>query len=636
MRRYLQPVFIILVLCFGIHASAQDAPFRGMNYQGIARSADGSVLTNQPLLVRLAFSDREEDRQTYYSELHRVTTDELGLFRLIIGRGEPTLENDFSAIPWASKNIWLDLEISSNGPQDFVLVGSTELLTVPYAFYAESTGALVDDDEVDLRSATPGPSILWTTSGNGFTRPPFHFLGNRDNQALVVKTNNERRLVITADGQTRLLYNNSGNEGNYNAYALTIQNSRQGIYIKVNGGRSGETNFMTFADGGPGEGPGMKWGEIEGQTLGELLSSFDYLFRNAIFVIDGIKLAATAIGNGAEAAGEAAAGGASIATIIFAWAAPGWFTAAGADIAKSIILAADAIALAAQAIEFNINAIASVGVTYSSGAGDYAEWLLRTPGEPDMAYGEVVGVHAGKVSRITEGADHYMVVSLRPAVLGNAPIQNREHLYEKIAFMGQVPVRVVGAVEVGDYILPSGKNDGLGMAVSPGELPAGEHHKIVGIAWESAPARPLNTVTIGVGLHRNKLADDVQHIEDKVDRIMTYLTGEGPLHPASDEQLTVASLDDIAPLTTAEANNVLSEEAFEAFLKQEADHIEETFRLVGVALRQKGYDLEKENPQLARIIDDPLTAIRELRKDDSYRAYWQPVEEKIKALQQQN
>lgn len=636
MRRLLQPVFFSLFLCSTVWLSAQSVPFQGMNYQGVARTARGEVMAEQPLLVRLTFSAKEGTGQAYYSELHRVITDELGVFRFVIGRGEATLENSFSDIPWASQNIWLDVEISDGRMNDFQLMGSTELLTVPYAFYAESTAALVDDQELDLRSATPGPSTLWTISGNGFTRPPFHFIGNRDTEPLVVKTHNERRMVITAAGQVRLIYNKNGGEDDYSAYALTLQNSRQGIYIKVNDGRSGKTNFMTFADGGPGEGPGKKWGEIEGQTLEELLSSFNYIFTNAIFIIDGIALVVTGIGNGVEAAGEAAAGGASIATIIFAWAAPGWFTASGADIAKSIASAVDATVLAARAIEYNANAIASVGVSYSSGAGDYAEWLPRMPGEPDMTYGEIVGVHAGKISRITEGADHCMAVSLRPAVVGNAPLSGREHLYEKVAFMGQVPVRVVGAVEAGDYIVPSGKNDGMGIAVAPEELPAGLHHQIVGVAWESASDRAVNTVMTGVGLHHNNLADEVQEIEDKVDRIMAYLTGEGPLHPESDQQVRVASMEEVDPLTAAQSSELLSDEAFDAFLTQEADRIEETFRLVGVALRQKGYDLEKENPQLARIIEDPLTAIRELRKDDAYRAYWQPVEEKIKALQQQN
>ncbi len=635
MRNQITVLLVATILaCIPAGLLAQDAPFVGINYQGVAYDSEGQLMANQPMRVRLSFVSKDQtESQAHYSEVHSVQTDDLGIFRFIIGDGNALGNTSMQDVPWATETIWLNLEISGRNQSAFNLVSSSELQSVPYAFYAETTNELVEDPLLTLRSA---PSIYWTIGGNAETRPPFHYIGTRDDQDLVIKTNGETRLILTSDGQMQILAGVTGGEDDYNAYPLTVQGSDQGIYIKVNGGRSSANNFMTFADGGVAGSPeatgGTKWGEIEGQTVGELLSSFEYIFTNAVFVIDGIGLVATGIGNGAEAAGEAAAGGAAIATIVLAWAAPGFFTAAGADIAKSVALAVDAIALAAQAIEYNANAIASVGVSYSSGAGDYAEWLPRMEGEPDLAYGEIVGIHAGKVSRTTKGADHYKVVSLRPGVLGNAPGDEQEHLYEKIAFLGQVPVRVSGPVQEGDFIVPSGKNDGFGVAVAPEDLPTGDFHKIVGVAWEAAPDRPVNTVLIGVGLHKNRLSGRVQEIENKVDRITAYLKGEAPLHPEGDNRFKQPNIMDNPIDIDRPMEDLFSEELFNEFLEKEEARIKETFRLTEIALRNKGYDF-KNNPQLLEMIHNPIETIKKLRSDSTYNPYWKSVEQKILQLQ---
>ena len=63
----------------------------------------------------------------------------------------------------------------------------------------------------------------------------------------------------------------------------------------------------------------------------------------------------------------------------------------------------------------------------------------------DLYFGDVVGVIGGEVSKEFVYADKFMVVSAAPAMLGNMPQPNSEHLFEKIAFMGQVPVKLRGS-----------------------------------------------------------------------------------------------------------------------------------------------------------------------------------------------
>src|SRR5690606_40935855 len=103
-----------------------------------------------------------------------------------------------------------------------------------------------------------------------------------------------------------------------------------------------------------------------------------------------------------------------------------------------------------------------------TGSGEYDEWLQRAKPDELIQPGDVVGVIGGRISREFTHADRFMVVSTSPLLLGNMPENaEEERLSEKVAFMGQVPVKVMGAVRIGDYILPSGSGDGIAIAVHP-------------------------------------------------------------------------------------------------------------------------------------------------------------------------
>jgi len=604
-------VTLIFTLLFLGGLWAQSVP-QGINYQGVARDEAGMPLANKEVFLRVSLGENVRSVDPFFSENHLVQTNEEGYFQLIIGKGGAD-KGTLSDVPWADKEIWLQIELFDSQYGGFKVASNNQLFAVPYAFHAEKADRLVDDNEVDLRS---GSSIYWTTTGNSNTRPPYHYLGTRDDNSLHFKTNATDRLVVTNTGQVQVFSGVNGGEGDYNAYPLTVQGSDQGIYIKVNGGRSSSNNFVTFADGGnAGElagTSGTKWGEIEGQTLDELLTSFDYIFQNAIFAINIASLVAQSVATGIEVGGLAASG-------LAAGAAVG----AAANVAA---LVAQSISLGLQIGEYNANAIASVGVTYASGSGDYAEWLLRDPESRDLSYGEVVGIHAGKVSLETEGADHFMVVSMRPIVLGNAPQDDEEALYEKIAFMGQVPVRVSGPVALGDYIVPSGNNDGVGIAVHPDDMKAGDYHRIIGVAWEEAPNQPLNFVNVAVGINANDLSQKVEKLNHRVDNIMGYLEGKEPLK--TDNELSQALITNsfMQPQTTM--TKAITDEQFDQFVDQNEGFFKMAFQQAGEQLEAKGYNLDRF-PGLEEMLNDPITFMKAVRRDPNYATQWARVDQQI-------
>jgi hypothetical protein len=138
-------------------------------------------------------------------------------------------------------------------------------------------------------------------------------------------------------------------------------------------------------------------------------------------------------------------------------------------------------------------------VTVSFGA-DYAEFLPRLNPAERIQPGDIVGQYGGRITKQTRGASQVMAVSTSPIVLGNDPGEEARRNYEQVAFIGQVKVRVRGKVQAGDFIVASGLNDGVAVAVSPECISSEQFSQAVGQAWEASSDGGVKLVRTAVGL----------------------------------------------------------------------------------------------------------------------------------------
>ena len=143
------------------------------------------------------------------------------------------------------------------------------------------------------------------------------------------------------------------------------------------------------------------------------------------------------------------------------------------------------------------------GTVYHGSGSDYAEFLPRLDPNEVIEPGDVVGIIGGKVTKKTTGAHYVMPITDRPVVLGNSPLTESEELYEKVAFIGQVSIKIRGPVQVGDYIVPSGLDDGVGLAVSTSNMTPAQYVQVIGRAWESSSEVTVKRVNAAVSLHSN-------------------------------------------------------------------------------------------------------------------------------------
>lgn len=310
--------------------------------------------------------------------------------------------------------------------------------------------------------------------------------------------------------------------GSYVASFVNSTNSN-GISIQLNvPTASSANNFATFL-----RGDGTSIGSIQGQLMSEMLSDKGYLLQMQGLDV-AVSLATIANATGIEATVLAGIGVAAAATSTTPCVGLGvcetvpivsLIVQAGATLVAAIatnITNAVGLAFAVkQKLDFTSNSAKNIGVTYQSGSADYAEWLPKADPAQKLLPGYIVGIKNGLISLNAIGTDKLFVVSTKPLVLGNMPLQGKESTYEKVAFMGQVPVHILGKVNVGDYILPSGNNDGFGKAVSPAKMQPEDYVNIVGMAWSASTNDTYNEINVAIGLNAGDISKVVvqQHTE---------------------------------------------------------------------------------------------------------------------------
>ena len=336
-----------------------------------------------------------------------------------------------------------------------------------------SSNVTITGDTVNIEDAGPGPGVL--------------------------------KLNATANGTVYLGNTNSSIFLPGGHYALGAFDDTGIINVHVPiGGASGtsldqNTSFMNFVDA-----TGGVRGTIQGQSYNDWTTSEDFIF--------------SATGNALTIAQFIIAVALSVATFLCA-ALP---TELPVAICTGVQLISNDVQYAEQIIQWFVQFFeykGNLGVAYSSSSGDYAEYLRRADTSEHLSFGDIVGESNGVISMKTEGAQSVLSISQAPIVLGNTPPKGEERFYNKVGFLGQVPVKVRGEVKEGDFIVPSGFEDGTGIAISPDQITPDQFTRVVGRSWESSKELGIKFITIAAGLNAKAMSEIVSRQQEEIDSL---------------------------------------------------------------------------------------------------------------------
>jgi hypothetical protein len=127
------------ILCIAIASLTQlqaQAP-QGFNYQATVRNSAGDLVVNTNVYFKFNVIQGSQTAVPIFTETHYVPTDDLGQVNLIIGQGTANT-GTFSELDWSLGSYYLGIELNTGS--GYVAMGTTQLLSVPYALYAENSG----------------------------------------------------------------------------------------------------------------------------------------------------------------------------------------------------------------------------------------------------------------------------------------------------------------------------------------------------------------------------------------------------------------------------------------------------------------------------------------------------------------
>lgn len=135
MNKIILTTLTCLLFAFNMFAQAPQK----MTYQAVIRDAGNTLLSNANVGIQISILTGSQTGTAVYIERHTITTNANGLATLSIGDGTP-VAGTFVGIDWSTGSYFVKTETDPTGGTTYSISGTSQLLSVPYALYAESSG----------------------------------------------------------------------------------------------------------------------------------------------------------------------------------------------------------------------------------------------------------------------------------------------------------------------------------------------------------------------------------------------------------------------------------------------------------------------------------------------------------------
>ena len=128
----------LIAIVFTISSAYAQAPHL-MSFQSVVRNSSGTLVTNHAVGVKVSILQGSVSGTAVYTETQTATSNANGLVTLQIGGGT-VVSGTFSTIDWSAGPYFIKSEIDPTGGTSYLVAGTTQLLSVAYALYAEKSG----------------------------------------------------------------------------------------------------------------------------------------------------------------------------------------------------------------------------------------------------------------------------------------------------------------------------------------------------------------------------------------------------------------------------------------------------------------------------------------------------------------
>jgi uncharacterized protein (TIGR02145 family) len=129
-----------------------------MSFQAVIRDASGELVSNSSVELKMSVLQGSVDGMEVYSETHSEMTNENGLITLEIGGGT-VVSGIYDVIDWSNGPYYLKREIDPSGGTNYVVSGTSQLLSVPYAMFANVADTVLNAPDTSTINEIQGLSV---------------------------------------------------------------------------------------------------------------------------------------------------------------------------------------------------------------------------------------------------------------------------------------------------------------------------------------------------------------------------------------------------------------------------------------------------------------------------------------------
>jgi len=132
-KSILYPILAICLVSFGIKAQAPQK----FSYQAVIRNGSNALIANATVGVKISLLKSSSVGAVVYAERHTPTTNANGLATFEIGAGS-RISGTMAGIDWGNGSYYIKTEVDPTGGTSYSVMGTSQLLSVPYALHAAS------------------------------------------------------------------------------------------------------------------------------------------------------------------------------------------------------------------------------------------------------------------------------------------------------------------------------------------------------------------------------------------------------------------------------------------------------------------------------------------------------------------
>lgn len=121
---------------FLISLIVAQAP-QSIKYQAAARDINGTAIKNATIGVKTEIKKGHIDGNVVYAESFIAQSNKVGIFSLNLGEGS-VISGSFAQIDWGADNYYLNIAIDVDGGSNYMNMGTSQLVSVPYSLYTNS------------------------------------------------------------------------------------------------------------------------------------------------------------------------------------------------------------------------------------------------------------------------------------------------------------------------------------------------------------------------------------------------------------------------------------------------------------------------------------------------------------------